>query len=615
MGYQTGTPGLKVFTIYKRMVILIILIVMIYPIASSQLPAFPEATGFGALSVGGRGGRIIRVTNLNNGGAGSFREALEASGPRIVIFRVGGYIDLTSPVKIYDPYLTIAGQTAPGDGVCLRMKPGNSQGIQGLIYVPGSADSLHDVIIRYLKFRQGWTPTYKGHGTRPHNIYFRRGHEVILDHLSSEWTRDNLITLSLDSESVAGDSMYNFSIQNCLFGESEKGHSTGMNIQGSGPEEDPCAYNGKWVCRFSVHKNLFTGNDHRNPRINTNGVRFINNVTYNWGNRVGSTAHDANVDFINNYFKAGPMTTNNIYYQRLIHEPWVEECFAQPVASIFMSGNVMTPHHINPADPFEFYEMADKEPQDMLEDKYKRYISMQPAPVPVQILTAENAYPDVLDDVGCNARLDGNGDFIINIVTDTVDQRMIQDVLNGTGFDHEIDSADWNPGKISFPEMSSGEPYIDEDDDGMADAWEIKYFGNLTKARYDDMFKTDYDEDGYPDLEEFLNASDPTIPFIISAKISIPALQNITLTSYPNPFITSTNIEYNISKPGYVSLMVYDVTGKKIAGLIRNEFQSAGKHCYVWKAGNGNKTSLQSGVYLVQLTTESFRKTIRVMVM
>ncbi|ADV46073.1 immunoglobulin-like domain-containing protein [Nitratifractor salsuginis] len=486
--------------------------------AITVLPAFPEAEGFGAISKGGRGGRIIEVTNTNDSGKGSLRAAIEANGSRIVIFRVSGYIDLKKPIRLTNSNITIAGQTAPGDGICLRMKPGNPKGIQGLIYVPNSADGLHDVVIRYLKFRQGWSLSYKGNPndklrTRPLNIYFREGHNVIIDHVSSQWTRDNLLTISLSSQARESDAMYNFSVQNSLFGESEEGHSTGMNIQGG--SATTCSYTGKWVKNISIHRNLFTGSDHRNPRVSTNGVKVINNVIYNWGNRAGSTTRDVVVDFINNYYKAGPMTTDDITYQRVWHEPWKKSCTNVSDGSIYMSGNIMIPHYNPPSNPYAFYlERTEDENSKLvnLSDRYKRFDALKQAMFPVKILNIQDTYNVVLADVGCNARLNEKGEFVSNI--DDVDLRMINNVKDSTGFDHAVNEEDWENGNVSFPAMSPGTLYADSDGDGMADVWEYMKFGNLSVAQYDDNNKTDYDGDGYYDLDEFLNGSDPLVPYI-----------------------------------------------------------------------------------------------------
>ena len=527
------------------MIILISVLLFNLNTVNAQVPAFPEAEGFGAFSIGGRGGRIIEVINLNDSGPGSLREAIQATGPRIIIFKVAGYIDLESPIRLVNPYVTIAGQTAPGDGICLRMKPGNSEGIRGLIYVPNSADNLHDVIIRYLKFRQGWSLTYKNNGgPRPLNVYFRRGYDVIVDHISSQWTRDNLFTISLSSEAEIADSIYNFSIQNSLFGESEEGHSTGMNIQGgSNASIGECYYTGNLVKDVSVHKNLFTGTDHRNPRVNTNKVKVINNVIYNWGNRVGESAHNVKVDFINNYYKAGPQTTDNIYYQRLLHEEWGDDC---ELGSIYMSGNIMAPHHLTPSDPYEFYQMS-KTGYPLLENKYKRYALLEKAEKPVKILSVYDAYDTVLEDVGDNARLDDNGNLIRN--SDSIDLRMINDVKNGTGFDHEINESDWNNGIVSFPVMDSGVTYIDSDNDGMADEWEMNKFGDLNTAKYDDTNKTDNDSDGYYDLEEFLNGSDPTVPYGIRADVN----QDSFVDSLDYMLVLKNSLDFDMSGTNWYS--------------------------------------------------------------
>jgi len=467
--------------------------------------AFPEAEGYGANAIGGRGGRIIEVTSLADSGPGTLREAINALGPRIVTFRVAGYIDLTTPIRLTNSYLTIAGQTAPGNGICLRMHPGNAEGIAGLLLVPNSA-GIHDVVIRYLKFRQGWTPTYKGHGARPHNVYFRRGKDVILDHISSQWTRDNLLTISLGSNATEDESISNFSIQKSLFGESEEGHSTAMNIQGTNnPDRGACFYTGQWVSRISIHRNLFMGSDHRNPRLNTNAIRVTNNVIYNWGNRAGESAHGAEVDYISNYYKGGPQTTNNPYYYRIIQEPWKEECPDNPLASLYMKDNIMDPLYMPPEDPFSFYEMyITREP---LEEKYKRWHPLPMEPVSVHIVSAAEAYTEVLADVGCNARLDDQGNLVLN--SDTIDQRMINNVIHTTGLDHQLNEADWQNGVVSFPIMDPGTPYADTDHDGMADNWELHHFEDLETASYDTESKTDSDGDGYYDFEEFLNGSNP----------------------------------------------------------------------------------------------------------
>ncbi|MHC4933496.1 MAG: hypothetical protein ACYTGV_15030 [Planctomycetota bacterium] len=145
-----------------------------------SLPAFPGAEGFGAHSIGGRGGQVIEVTNLNDAGPGSLRAALEASGPRIVVFRVAGTIELDSSIEVQNPYLTVAGQTAPGDGITLKNSPLNAK-------TPLKIET-YEVVIRYLRSRPGSNPADSGTldaltiSNEEADVY-----NVIVDHSSFSW--------------------------------------------------------------------------------------------------------------------------------------------------------------------------------------------------------------------------------------------------------------------------------------------------------------------------------------------------------------------------------------------------------------------------------------------
>src|SRR5262245_51028754 len=139
------------------------------------LPAFPGAEGGGAFTPGGRGGRVIAVTNLDDSGPGSFRAACEAEGPRTVVFRVAGVIEIKTPVKINHPYITIAGQSAPGDGVCVR---GHTTEV-----------NTHDVIIRYMRFRRGNLKS------RDDALGGNPKKDVIVDHVSASWGLDENLSM------------------------------------------------------------------------------------------------------------------------------------------------------------------------------------------------------------------------------------------------------------------------------------------------------------------------------------------------------------------------------------------------------------------------------------
>ncbi len=458
--------------------------------------AFPGAEGFGAVSTGGRGGQVIEVTNLNNSGSGSLRACVKASGPRTCVFRVAGYIDLESEIIIKHPYLTIAGQTAPGGGIYLRMKPGMTEGINGLIEFKRfrrdyNGEVPHDVIIRYIKFRHGRSPTQKGAGTRPKHLEIWSGYHIMVDHISSGWVQDNLI--SLIAPGNGSPPVHDITVQRSLFAEALKGHATGMNIQGQGDEHFQRIWN------IAVHHNLFANNTHRNPRTTSNGSKIINNLTYNWSNRVGSMTRGSVTDWINNYWKAGPMsnTTNRLFHgdRRRVGAdpyPWTP--------SIYISGNI-APNDTDPnADNWPLITLQ-YDNFNLLPTSFRRNIPLPQAPVPITIQSANDAFGSVLNDVGANARLDCAGNWVAN--SNSIDSRVINEVLTNTGpssrIVHQNDVGGW-------PVVAAGTPCTDSDADGMPDAWE-----NLNGFNPSDSSDgpADADGDGYTNLEEFLNGTTP----------------------------------------------------------------------------------------------------------
>lgn len=224
--------------------------------------AFPGAEGFGAKSIGGRGGTVIEVTNLNDAGTGSLRAACEASGARTVVFRVSGLISLKSRIYIQNPYITIAGQTAPGDGICIR---------GGQLSV-----NTHDVIIRYIRSRAGDNTDYdsginpinrdafeiQNQNTAPYNIIF--------DHCSASWGVDETMSTWYACKDIT--------FQYCIIAEGlhnslhpEGPHSKGLLI-------------GEGARNISIHHNVFACNWERNPLIKGGTTtEVVNNVMYNWG--------------------------------------------------------------------------------------------------------------------------------------------------------------------------------------------------------------------------------------------------------------------------------------------------------------------------------------------
>ena len=418
--------------------------------ATLSIPAFPGAQGFGANTAGGRGGRVIFVTNLNDSGPGSLRAACDAEGPRTVIFRVSGLISLGSPITVKNPFLTIAGQTAPGDGICLRNFTFNI--------------ATHDVVVRYLRSRLGDLS-----GQESDSITLVSGaHDVVLDHCSATWSID-------ESLSLAGN-VSNVTIQWCLIGNAlnhskhAKGdHGYGSLSRANGP--------------VTWHHNLWVHNNSRNPRLGDNYGRppfptfdVRNNVMYDYGEICsGLTQGVLKVNYIANYIRPGPSSKA----ATPIHVGGPSEL------RFYIRDNVFEGHDSFTADNSMFFDPV------MINGKRQLEIVTQPFDAPtVQTSSAHDAYLAVLASVGASLPR-----------RDAADARIVHEVKSGTG--SIIDSQEQVG---SWPVLKSTTPPVDTDEDGMPDAWERR-FGLNPRDNSDGA--ADKDNDGYTNLEEYLNNTNP----------------------------------------------------------------------------------------------------------
>ena len=448
------------------------------------IPAFPGAEGFGATSVGGRGGRVIEVTTLADSGPGSLRAALEAKGPRLVVFRVAGIIELQDAIRIQHPYLTVAGQTAPGGGILLK---GVDNGLLRL------RKGVHDVVIRYLRLRNGSGQT---DGSGYDNIRITGAHNVVVDHVSMSWSTDENASMFRRPDYQP---IYNITIQRSIMAEGLAGHSNGLLIAGQADYRDPNNIQEAWrsIYNISIHHNLFAHNTHRNPRVNSAGTQVINNVIYNWKYRIGMTTHGSVIDVINNYAKAGPMSNLNRLF---IHEPRHSKDLGAPYPdpSIYTIGNIVTPVHLNPAaDNWKLWQL--KKVYSSLPLFYRRYTLLPLPTIPVHRQSALQAYQSVLADVGANARLDCFGNWTTNL--DPVDTRVLNQTQNTTGPSEPIN----NPSDVGgYPDLDPGIPCQDQDQDGMPDAWEALRGFNPNDPNDGSL---DIDGDGYTNIEEYLNGN------------------------------------------------------------------------------------------------------------
>ena len=338
---------------------------MVATAKAAEPVAFPGAEGFGAKAIGGRGGRVIFVTNLNDSGPGSLRAACEAEGPRTVLFRVAGTIALRKPIVVTHPFLTVAGQSAPGDGVCLR---DDFFGIQ-----------THDVIVRYLRSRLGDV------SAREQDCIdlLNGAHDCILDHCSATWSIDECLSTSgVDA---------NCTIQWCLIGESlnQSKHAKGKHGYGS-----LARANGP----MSWHHNLWIHNDARNPRLGdaydrppspTFDVR--NNVIYDFGGTAsGLTQGHWSANYVGNYLKPGPSSTA----KTPIH---IGNKPKDSNITFYLSGNILEGNDAQTADNrlmIDAYEMEGK--------TQARTVGTPIPTAPVTTVSAKEAYTLVLASVGAS---------------------------------------------------------------------------------------------------------------------------------------------------------------------------------------------------------------------
>ena len=415
----------------------------------SALPSFPGAEGWGSSTPGGRGGTVYEVTSLEDSGPGSFRDAV-GRDHRTVIFRVSGTIDLKSPLRVAQPFITIAGQTAPGGGICLRNYPFQI--------------STHDVIVRFIRSRLG----DESRQTDDSVSLLNGCNNVILDHCSATWSVDEgLSTSGMDS---------NITVQWCLIAEALNSsiHSKGAHGYGSLARADgPVSWN----------HNLWAHNNSRNPRLGDNYGRGThpafdvrNNVMYDYGDTCsGLTQGIFTVNYIGNYIRPGPGSRA----ESPIH------IGAESDIRFYLRDNVMEGNDALTADNAKFVDALE------IDGKVQVRIVDKPfdAP-PIATVSARDAYRAVLAAVGA-----------CKPVRDAVDARIVKNVVEGKGriINSQKDVGGW-------PDLKSAPAPADSDHDGMPDPWETSHGFDPRDASDG---RADRDRDGYTNLEEFLNGTDP----------------------------------------------------------------------------------------------------------
>lgn len=448
----------------------------------SKVLAFPGADGAGKYTTGGAGGAVYTVTSLaDDGSEGTLRWAIGKKGPRTIVFAVSGIIELQKPLRINNGDLTIAGQTAPGDGICLKNYTFSVQ-----------ADN---VIVRFIRSRMGADIKQKGddamNGTKAHK-------NIIIDHCSMSWCTDECATFYDNT---------NFTLQWCIISES---------LANSIHEKGAHGYGGIWGGQpATFHHNLLAHHTNRTPRLcgsrytgkpENEKVELFNNVIYNYGSDGAYAGEGGSYNFINNYYKPGPLSATKSSFKRLFtaYADNGKNNNAAGVHGVFyFKGNYMDPtcpklndkqkealYKVNMDNSYGLVIKKEFAPEDEVLSKKPFDIAEH-----TSLQSAKKAYKDVLQFAGASYR------------RDVVDQRIVEETKKGT-YTYEGSHGSTN-GMIDQPSDVGGWPEykpettpIDTDGDGMPDEWEKK--NNLNPNDASDGAKYTLSPE-YTNLEVYMN--------------------------------------------------------------------------------------------------------------
>ncbi len=420
----------------------------IFSIATSaeaqNILSFPGAEGFGRYTTGGRGGKVYFVTKLTDDGSeGTLRYALNQKGARYIVFKTGGTIYLDSPLKIKEGNVTIAGQTAPGDGITVA----NYE----------TFVAADNVVIRYIRFRMGDQKKFEGDAFGARFIK-----NLIVDHCSMSWSTDETVSVYANE---------NTTVQWCIIAESLRNsvHQKGAHGYGG-------IAGGKYA---SFHHNLYAHHDSRNPRLGeyagskfalTDLTDFRNNVIYNWGHNSVYGGEGMNVNIINNYYKPGPATISRQRIVAIDKNEKPETKVYNIWGKYYINGNVIEGNPEVSKDNWTQGVFAQIKPSYHLTDQDKNKIKInQPHDIQNTVKThsAKEAYEKIVQIAGAA------------LIRDAVDLHILKDVKNGS-FTYEGSKGSTN-GIIDsqkdvggFPDLKPGTALPDSDHDGMPNEWEIK---------------------------------------------------------------------------------------------------------------------------------------------
>ena len=527
---------------FKQSCVTILCFFLLSTTLSAQQLAFPEAEGGGRFAVGGRGGTVYEVTNLNDSGTGSLRDGISQPN-RTIVFRVSGEIKLLSKLSLKQNNITIAGQTAPGDGICLT---GYTLNIQA-----------NDIVIRYIRSRFGDANAVDDDAI---NCFSGNYQNIIVDHCSFSWSIDETATFY---------AIKNFTLQWSIISESlfNSIHNKGQH-----------GYAGIWGGENAAyHHNLIAHHTSRTPRFN--GTRYVgqlfkdstdfrNNVIYNWGNINSAYGGEGGFyNMVNNYYKPGPATPgslttssasnkrNRIFNYTSLYFNGTDTVWG---GKFYVAGNYV----------FGFPDVtADNWTKGMQKDSYAGATTLltaakqtNPFAYPtIKTQTAEDAYTSVLDSAGA-----------ILPCRDTVDRRIVRETrtgtatfegaayanVTGTGISHPSGIIDSPTNVGGTPVYNSIAAPIDTDRDGMPDTYEVSKGLNPNNA----ADRNNIGANGYTQLEIYLNTI--TSP-CATRTATVETDPSVIFSIHPNPATDQLTITHSdVTKEAIIT--VYDINGKKL---------------------------------------------------
>ena len=551
----------------KRVINILFLIITVQftILAQEILPAFPGAEGSGRFTTGGRGGQIICVTNLeDNSIKGSLRYAVNQSGARIIMFKVSGTIKLLSRLNISNPNVTIAGQTSPGDGITLRDYP--------------VVINTNNIIIRFIRFRMGDEKAQQDDA-----LSGRRFKNIIIDHCSMSWSTDECASF-YDNEF--------FTLQWSILSES---------LRISVHEKGSHGYGGIWGGQgVSFHHNLLAHHDSRNPRFcgsrysnhpELELVDYRNNVIYNWGGNSAYGAEGGRYNMVNNYYKAGPVTSSS-KQGRIIQADADDGANSQSkgnYGTFYINGNFMTKSASVSNDNWQGVVLGSSFSNyapGITKDNIKSETEFPYASVTTH--SAEKAYEKIIEFCGASFK------------RDSVDLRIIHDVSSGTatytngGNGSTNGLVDTQSAVGGWPVLQTADAPADTDEDGMPDDWEKA--NNLNSENGGDAQLKSVDGI-YPNVEVYLNSLVKNIveaqnqDGIITNTKHLPVNKELI-----NAYWNNSSKEIIVNHSAAIKrISVFSVSGTMIAD--RNYSTSASVRMPV--------NDIKNGIYIVKIIDEN----------